>query len=92
MAYKILPYSYKRARKLGVTIKPSHTKGKKIDVYKGSHKIASIGALGYKDYPTFMRINKTLAKKKRRMYKTRHRKDRFRKGTPGFYADQILWN
>ena len=41
MSYKILPYSYKRARKLGVTIKPSRTKGKKIDVYKGQKKIAS---------------------------------------------------
>lgn len=90
--YKITAYSYKRAKKLGVKIKPSNNKKKKIDVYKGTRKIASIGAIGYKDYPTFMKINKTLAKERRRRYKTRHRKDRFKKGSPGYYADQILWS
>jgi hypothetical protein len=90
--YKITAYSYKRAKKLGVQIKPSSNKKKKIDVYKGTRKIASIGAIGYKDYPTFMKINKTLAKERRRRYKTRHRKDRFIKGSPGYYADQILWS
>lgn len=90
--YKITAYSYKRAKKLGVNIKPSTNKKKKIDVYKGTRKIASIGAIGYKDYPTFMKINKTLAKERRRRYKTRHRKDRFVKGSPGYYADQILWS
>jgi len=28
---------------------------------------------------------------KRAAYKKRHEKDRHRRGTPGFYADQILW-
>jgi hypothetical protein len=90
--YKITAYSYKRAKKLGVQIKPSSNKKKKIDVYKGTRKLASIGAIGYKDYPTFMKINKTMAKERRRRYKTRHRKDRFNKGSPGYYADQILWS
>ena len=35
--YKILPYSYKQARRLGVKIKPSTVKGKKIDVYKNQY-------------------------------------------------------
>lgn len=90
--YNITKYSYRRAKKLGVAIKPSSNPKKKIDVYKGNKKIASIGAMGYKDYPTFMKINKTLAKERRRRYKTRHQKDRFNKGSPGYYADQILWN
>ena len=35
MSYKILPYSYEKAKNLGVSIVPSHDKNKKIDVYKG---------------------------------------------------------
>ena len=47
--YKILPQQRAAAKKLGVTIKPSTVKGKKIDVYKGAVKLASIGARGYGD-------------------------------------------
>ena len=37
--YKIKPYSFEQASKLGVTIKPSHLANKKIDVFnhKGSY-------------------------------------------------------
>lgn len=92
MPYKIKAYSFAQAKKLGVTIKPSKRIGKKIDVYKGDKKIASIGALGYGDYPTFMsKMGKEYADKKRKAYKTRHEKDRHVRGTPGFYADKILW-
>ena len=34
MSYKITTYSKRQAKKLGVTIKPSKVKGKKIDVFK----------------------------------------------------------
>ena len=34
MKYRIKKYSYNQAKKLGVVIKPSTNKGKKIDVYK----------------------------------------------------------
>jgi hypothetical protein len=54
MSYKIKKYSYERAKKLGVSIKPSKTKGKKIDVFnKEGEKLASIGAEGMNDYPTY---------------------------------------
>lgn len=93
MAYRIKSYSFQQARKLGVTIKPSKKLGKKIDVFnKKGEKIASIGALGYGDYPTFMaKMGKEYADKKRKAYKTRHEKDRHVRGTPGYYADKILW-
>jgi hypothetical protein len=92
MPYRIKNYSRKQARKLGVQIKPSKTLGKKIDVFKNGKKVASIGALGYGDYPTFMeKRGKEFADMKRAAYKKRHEKDRHRRGTPGFYADQILW-
>lgn len=90
--YNITNYTYKRAKKLGVTVKNSTVKNKKIDVFRKGKKIASVGALGYEDYPTFMKTHgKEYAKRKRRAYKTRHEKDRHRRGTPGYYADQLLW-
>jgi hypothetical protein len=54
--------------------------------------LASIGAIGYGDYPTFMaQKGKEFADEKRRLYKLRHAKDRVVRGTAGFYADKILW-
>ena len=92
MPYKITSYSRSQARRLGVTIKPSKTMGKKIDVFKDGKKVASIGALGYGDYPTFKKkMGSEYADKKRKAYKQRHEKDRHRAGSAGFYADQILW-
>jgi hypothetical protein len=93
MPYRISSYSYDRARSLGVVIKPSTVKGKKIDVFNRSgDKLASIGALGYGDYPTFKRTHgKAYADMKRKAYKSRHAYNRFKRGTPGYYADQILW-
>ena len=92
MPYKIKAYSFAQAKKLGVTIKPSNRIGKKIDVFKGDKKVASIGALGYGDYPTFMeKMGKEFADKKRKAYKMRHEKDRHVRGSAGFYADKILW-
>lgn len=89
--YKISDYSFKQAQKLGVNIKPSTNKNKKIDVFKNNQKIASIGALGYKDYPTYLKENPKIAESKRKAYKARHEKDRNIKDSNGFYADKILW-
>ena len=90
--YQITEYSYQQAKRLGVTIKPSTNKKKKIDVFKDGDKIASIGAIGFGDYPTFMKTEgKEYAEKRRQAYKKRHEKDRHIKGTAGYFADQILW-
>ena len=89
--YHITKYSYKQAKRLNVTIRPSTVRGKKIDVFKNGRKIASIGAIGYGDYPTFYKRNPEYAKRRRVAYKKRHEKDRHRVGSPGYYADQILW-
>lgn len=97
MAYKITPYTLNQAKRLGVKVKPSRTKGKKIDVFKDGRKVASVGALGYADYPTFMGmersglIPKGTAAIRRKAYKSRHSKDRKVRGSAGFYADQLLW-
>lgn len=90
--YDITEYSYQQAKRLGVTIKPSTNKKKKIDVFKDGDKIASIGAVGYGDYPTFTKEKgKEFADKKRQLYKKRHEKDRHIKGTNSWWADNILW-
>jgi hypothetical protein len=93
MPYYITPYTKRQAKKYGVVVKPSRVSGKKIDVFdKSGKKLASIGALGYGDYPTFMRKKgKEYADSRRKMYKIRHQKDRHKRGTPGFWADKLLW-
>lgn len=97
MGYKIKRYTYQQAEKLGVDVKPSKTKGKKIDVFKNGEKIASVGALGMNDYPTYLEkekdgvIEKGTANRRRKAYKMRHEKDRHVRGSKGYYADKLLW-
>ena len=92
MAYQIKPAQRTRAKKLGVTIKPSKVKGKKLDVFKGDKKVASIGALGMGDYETFKKTKGLeFANERRKAYKSRHQKTRVKVGTPSYYADKILW-
>lgn len=91
MSYQILPYTYQQAQKLGVKVKPSTVKGKKVDVFKDDKKVASVGAKGYKDYPTYKREDPKVAEERRKAYKARHQADRTKVGTPGWYADKLLW-
>jgi len=95
--YHITQYSYRKAKELGVIIKPSYKKDKKIDVFRFDKNtkeyiyLCSIGAINYKDYPTYLKENKELAEERRRLYYIRHKKDAHIKGTPGYYAAKILW-
>lgn len=91
--YNITDYSKRQAIKLGVKIKPSTNKGKKIDVFDWNNNfITSIGAIGYKDYPTYLlEKGKKYADERRRLYRIRHEKDRNVLGSTGYYADRILW-
>jgi len=89
--YRIKPYSFRQAKKIGVIIRPSTRTGKKIDVYKNGIKVATIGARGYLDYPTYIEKFGTMyANQRRRLYHIRHRQNK-RPGTPGYYAAKILW-
>jgi hypothetical protein len=97
MSYKITKYTINQAKKHGLTVKPSKVRGKKIDVFKNGEKVASVGAKGYADYPTYMDLEnrgkkpKGYANKRRKLYKIRHQKDRNKKGTNSWYADKLLW-
>lgn len=74
--YVILPYTKEKAKQLGVTVTPSTKKGKKLDVYKNGKLIASIGAIGYKDYPTYLKEDgQVVANERRRLYRLRHTKN-----------------
>ena len=92
MSYVISEYTKKRARELNVSVVPSKTKSKKIDVFKNDKKIASIGAAGMMDFPSYVK-EKGLeyTRERRRLYKIRHKKDINVVGSPGFYANNLLW-
>ena len=92
MSYKIKNRQLMNAKKLGVKIKSSNLKTKKLDVFKNGKKIASIGAKGYTDYSSMLLKDKALAEKKKKAYKSRHESNRKVAGSRGYYSDKILWN
>ena len=95
--YTITKYSFDKAKALGVTIKPSESKNKKIDIFKNGKKVASVGGVKkdgtyYKDFPTYIKTEgKEKADKRRKLYKIRHNKTRKIIGSNSYYSDQILW-
>lgn len=92
MVFNIQPAHFRNAKKLGVEIKPSKVKNKKIDVFISDDKVASIGDTRYNDYESFKDLEGIdFANNRRRLYRIRHNKDRNKIGTPSFYADKILW-
>ena len=91
MAYKITPHTLKRAKELGVEVRPSKLKNKKIDIYKDGRKLYSVGDIRYSDYGTYLLLgNIPLANERRSLYLRRHSKDNV-KGTRGWYAMNLLW-
>ena len=98
--YDIKPRQKERAKLMGLTIKPSTNKKKKIDVFKNKKKIATIGGRRidgtfYNDYATYIiTIGKEKANKKRTNYLKRHSKEpkmKDGKRTNSYYSDKILW-
>ena len=76
------------AKKLNVIIKPSTNPKKKIDVFKNDKRIASIGGIGYSDYPHYIREQgKEYADKRRSLYHQRHKST----GIGEYYSKRILW-
>jgi hypothetical protein len=95
--YRIKAGQRAAARRLGVVIRPSSSKGKKIDVFKHGIKIASIGDSAYSDYWTYVqdekagRAAKGTAAERRRLYRLRHAQECAAPGTDGYYSCSILW-
>jgi len=92
MGYKIKKYTLAKAKRMGLTVKQSTNKTKKIDVFKKGKKIASVGAYGMNDFPTYIeKRGMKYAKTRRRLYRIRHNKDRTIKWSRGWLADKLLW-
>jgi hypothetical protein len=90
--YKITEYTKRKAKQLGVEVRKSTNPRKKIDVFKNGKKVASVGAIGYSDYPTYIETKgQKYANERRRLYQIRHEKDRHIANTNGYYADKLLW-
>ena len=91
MAYKIRPYSLKRAEEIGVDLRSSIYEFMKIDVLDKKGKlICSIGTLGEMDYPELLEQRGEEAAQSRR---EQHREGlkSMKRLTPGWYYEQILW-
>ena len=92
MGYKILQYTKDRAKELGVEIRVSTKKNKKIYVFL-PNKIISIGAASYYDYPHYLKeFGQEIADEKNKSYIKRHKKDINVKGSAGYYAARLLWD
>lgn len=73
------------AKKIGVTVKKSTRQGKKLDVFKGDKKVASIGDVNYEDFTVHG------DEQRRKNYLSRHAKTRVKVGTPSYFSWKILW-
>ena len=92
MPYTITDYTLQRAKQMKVTVQLSQQKNKKIDVFKKGVKIATIGDLRYKDFPTYIIENGIeFANNRKRLYYMRHKKDIENLHSNGFYAAKLLW-
>jgi len=91
--YVITDYSKERAKEHNVTIKKSHIRFYKLDLYDNNgHYITSIGDFRYKDFPTYIKeegFDKALVR--RYLYHLRHSKDISKKGSRGWWAAMLLW-
>ncbi len=82
----VLSKAQANAKKIGVEVKPSTRKGKKLDVFKGGIKVASIGDKNYEDF------TKHGDEKRRESYLKRHAGTRKKVGSPSYYSAKILWS
>jgi hypothetical protein len=90
--YQITNYTKEKANELGVKVIHSKNPKKKLDVLKNGKIIASVGAVGYNDYPTYMKTRgQEYAEQRRALYKIRHKRDINVAGSNGWYANKLLW-
>lgn len=94
MTYKITNHTFDRAKQIGVTVKRSNKKNKKIDVFRDDKFIASIGDKRYSDFGSLkegkngISANLEFAKERQRLYRIRHKKNT---GISGNLASKLLW-
>ena len=92
--YKISKGTHQAASKLGVTVKPSTRKNKKIDVFKNNELVASVGHRDYDDYYTYLRkeregiVDKGTAAARRKQFRLRFASC---DTNNCYYAKKLLW-
>ena len=91
--YVITKYSFDKARELGLSIKVSKKKLKKIDVYTNNGVfLGNIGDIRYNDYPHYCIIyNKEYANKRKLLYHNRHKQNSDVKYSKQWLALNLLW-
>lgn len=93
--YTILPRTKKIAKQHGLVVLPAENTKYKLDVFKDSKHIASVGSNGYADYPYYLTGEKQgiyetgYADKRRKLYLIRHKTDTEIKGK---LAKLLLWS
>ena len=100
--YEIKKHTLEKLEKLNklldtdkITIKPSKTKNKKIDVFINNKKVNTIGDSRYFDYPTYLLTNGLeYANNRKRLYYKRHNKEKSisnNKITNSWFSKYLLW-
>ena len=94
MVYEIQPRTFEVAKTLGVSVYPSDNPKYKIEIYDTDGEFMFYGgAMGYGDFPTYQTMaGSAFARKRRRLYKIRHRKEIEKKGSRGWYIYRLLWS
>ena len=88
--YKIKVQQRKRAKEIGVEIRPSAKGNFKLDVYSKGRLIASVGHKQYADYATYKETKGVaFANLRKQAYFRRHQSD---KSLRGLLAKFLLWS
>ena len=91
--YQISRETHHIAKQMGIDIKPSSVKNKKIDVYRDGIKLASIGDNRYSDYHLYKKTKGVeFGNQRKKLYSIRHKNDISKKDSPGYFAFKLLWN
>ena len=91
--YDIQPYTFKRAKELGVMVKPSKNPKYKIDIFdlKGNYMYSG-GLPSYSDYPHFLKNKgKEFADERKRLFLIRHKKETKVPHSRGWFIANLLW-
>jgi hypothetical protein len=91
--YKILPYTYEKAKDLGVQVFPSDNPKYKIEIYDKDGLFMFYGGdPSYSDYPNYIDSKgKAYADERRRLYRIRHKKEIDNVGSRGWFIANLLW-
>lgn len=91
--YSISKKQYDLAKEIGVIIKPSQRKNKKIDIYGMDNEYhTSIGDIRFFDYFSYLETHgKDFADNRRRLYDIRTKKG-LSIGSRNWFARAILWD